>query len=204
MEFVITEYNLVNIFSFLDKKSLCMYDSALLEKKKRDIFLDCLKKLRYNHYNVCKWTYNKQISNISQYVYYLNIQYLLPDCKNAIVYTKNRQYKHYLEYELNINNNSLENIYIDFCMKNLNIKNILCPNLLELTILNAYVEYIEDMNFLYDILQNCPKIKIIKIVRCEFLFNEQKFENVFKNYSGVNKNLQFSIFNSRSKRRILI
>ena len=37
-------------------------------------------------------------------------------------------------------------------MKNLNIKNILCPNLLELTILNAYVEYIEDMNFLYDIL----------------------------------------------------
>ena len=79
MEFLIVEYNLVNIFSFLDKKSLCMYDSALLEKEKRDIFLECLKKLKYNHYKVCKWTYFKEISNKEQYVYYVNSsQSLIP------------------------------------------------------------------------------------------------------------------------------
>ena len=202
MEFLIVEYNLVNIFSFLDKKSLCMYDSALLEKEKRDIFLECLKKLKYNHYKVCKWTYFKEISNKEQYVYYVNIKYILPECKNVIIYTKNKEYKYDLEYDMNIDNNFLEYIYIDYCLKFLGFINISALNLIQLTISNVCVKKINYVNFLYNIIQKCPKITTIKFVYCQFLFDKNILESEFKNYSSENKKIHFSITNSRVGRRI--
>ena len=61
---------------------------------------------------------------------------------------------------------------------------------------------INDVNFLYNIIQKCPKITTIKFVYCQFLFDKNILESEFKNYSSENKKIHFSITNSRVGRRI--
>lgn len=160
MEFILEEFLLVGIFSFLDEISLRTYDYALNEKEKRKIYLECLKKLRCLHLHINRWTHLRKITNNLQHVKYKNTKYIL-DCKKLIVYTKIELYERTEKINLHINNDNIEYIHLDLYTNIINIDNTLyikSKNLKEILIVGRFINSI---NFLKNLIDNCPKLKKI-------------------------------------------
>lgn len=180
MEFKLTEFLLVKIFSYLDEYSLRNYDTALTEKEKRKIYLECLKKLRCCYLHINRWTHLKGITNFLQYVNYENTQYI-SNCKKLILYTKDFFHKKCQKKIIIINviNDNIENIHIDSERKLINIKSIKSKNLKILLIVNCYLY---DLEFLKNIIDDCPKLKKINFIHCKNNNLNNKINEFKKNY----------------------
>lgn len=110
MELIIPFDILKLIFGFLDKKNICIYDTALLSKERRSIFLEVLKYL--NIKNMCEWTYSRNIKIKTGICPYYNIMYIPETCESLIISSGIERRTSYNKY-FDINNNNIKYLHAD-------------------------------------------------------------------------------------------
>ena len=161
---------LVNIFSFFDKKTLLNYDSALMNKKNREVFFYLLRSYK-NVFKIktCKWVRLRGIQNENERCNFYNIEYISGLCKNLQI-TASSDTKWAI---VNINNDNLEKMYIDLGNygEKCYINSIKCKKLTSLTMV-----YVKNINyeFLNNIIQSCPLVKKIIFFYCD----NEKIESI--------------------------
>lgn len=176
MELKLNEQVIVIILSFLCEISLRNYDSALTEKEKRIIYIECLTKLRCINLHINRWTNLRKITNNLQYVNYKNIKYI-SNCEKIIVYTKNEYEKSEKIINIDINNDNIEYIHIDFDCKIISINNTISIKSKKLKKILFVGKYINDINFLKNLIEDCPKLNTIKFISCT---NTKLYNNIIE------------------------
>lgn len=161
------------ILTYLDEKSLRLYDTSLLNKERRVSYLYNLKNYISNYNVISEWRFNKGIQSRNETCYYQNLDLVSPICDRLYVisYRHKHSYKCLCKYckrssrIINFVNHTITYLLFDFSHATnlyLYINDINANNLRELIIVN-----IEGINL--EIFRNlslkCPKIEKINIFR---------------------------------------
>ena len=169
IEIILNEYNLSNILSFLDKKTLVNYDTALLHKKSRNIFLKVIQFTKFN-IEICKWTSIRNINFVkiicsSKYAKYFNcnVKKLIINHKNNNIFTDK-----FLIY-----NDYIEELHIDLNNHHVVLEELIAKNLKVLTLV-----YVRKINV--KIFDTCPNLEKIILIRCSSLVDEINFSKNIK------------------------
>ena len=169
---IIPEYNILNIFSFLDILSLKKYDSAMTSKKYRSFFLYILKLL--NLKIVEQWTNLRGIKHSIEMCKIKNLKYVSDMCTNLTVFGN---YKKDVYDFINIENDNIINLRIDVIGEYI-LNNIKCRNLENIIIVNIYKINI----VIFTNLKNtCPNVNKIIIITRDKTYKEEKINNIINN-----------------------
>lgn len=158
-------HSLLNIvYSFLDKKSLVTYDSANTNIKNREIMLYTFQNYYDYKISTCRWSILKGFKFVYQTCKVKYIDYVSPICKNLIIHKQGC---------INIKNDNITTLYIDMHANGCRIRNIICKNLKNLTIVLAERNLI-DLDIFKYLDCNCPKIEKIILINCDISFDITK------------------------------
>ena len=141
------------IFSFLDKKSIMIYDTAVVSREKRSIFLDALK--QFNISIICRWTYIRNIRIEKGLCAYYNTSYIPKMCKNLII---NSGRIRGMCTHFDVINHSIIYLHIDLFNSKGFLRNIDAKNLEKITFVH-YKNYDEEI-----VQRSCPKLKKVTLI----------------------------------------
>lgn len=168
------------ILTYLDEKSLRLYDTSLLNKERRVSYLYNLKNYISNYNVISEWRFNKGIQSRNETCYHHNLDLVSPICDRLCVisYRHRHRYRCQCKYcntrIINFVNHSITYLLFDFSHATnlyLYINDINANNLRELILIN-----IEGINL--EIFRNLslkyPKIEKINIFRSDKLKDDIK------------------------------
>ena len=159
MELIIPFDILRIIFSFLDKKSIFTYDTSLLSKDRRYIFLEVLKVYNGNIKNICEWTYLRNIKIKTGLCPYYNNMFIPETCERLII-SSGSKYKlcRRLEY-FDIVNHNIKYLHVDLFNSYCVFATLKAKNLEILRMIHC-----ENNTIFKNIKNECPKLKKIILI----------------------------------------
>jgi hypothetical protein len=181
MEFILPLEIIINVFSFLDKKSIMCYDTALCSKSRREIFLLALKNFRIC--NMCEWTYLRNIKIKEGICPYFNTEYISDNCEKLIV-SGDRSKKFVFE----VINDNIKTLHVDLGITCAYFESIKCLNLEKITMVNVI-----HMNIFKNLNINCPKLKKVTMVYCDNANLQDNFNYIHNIEVDVKSNQKIHI-----------
>lgn len=161
------------IFSFLDKKSLRSYDTSMLSKINRPIFLESLSRgVFFNKdLTICSWSIRRGLKSNIESSNLTLIKYVSDSCKKLTIYGRYRE-----NTKFSIKNDNIECLYIDFAKSKTQFRSLKAKNLESLVMI--YPRNINKL-LLIKLSINCPKLQKICFFKCGE-YNKEYMEEIIK------------------------
>jgi len=177
MEYVLDEYIIANILSFLDQKSLKKYDNAITSKKLRKLYLVALEKSSLK-IRISSWTILRNIKKVSNICHYLYAKFYEYNVKKLIICGCRSKFR---KDTFVLENDYISMLHIDI-FSTVTLTSLRAKNLKTIFIVNLY-----DINkyVLKNLHYTCPQLKKITII-----FPSEKLD---KKIILINKNINIHV-----------
>lgn len=172
----------LKVVSFLTKKDIMNYDTAMTNKESREMFLKTVKHLTIGA--ICRWTFLRGIGNVTEQCVSSNLQYVSGMCKQLVIYADRLTSQTEI---INVYNNNITHLHMDlYNNREATVSNISGNKITNITL--VYVEDIDSRVFI-NLSRTCPNLQKITLF-FHYLYTTDLIKG-YVNNSKIKVNLFF-------------